>query len=232
MIVKTRNLNAVVLRIILCASLFIIIAVVVAGFTFAHQVLTEYAISVGKKNIDAQSSDTTIQSLTVTEKQLSNYAQARDDASKLRLADNHPEFTVREILNRIAKKNNISIGISSSSSGSATTTPQGQQTAPAGTTATPTPAASSPTGKTFKLSVSVKPESGTNFDRNNYVNFLQFLRDLEQSLPKIKVDGVDVSGGGSGTSSTSTPNNGQPAPPQTSSNTISINSINLEIYIK
>ncbi|HEY0965182.1 MAG TPA: hypothetical protein VGE13_01755 [Candidatus Saccharimonadales bacterium] len=229
MIVKTRRLNAVVLRIILSISLLLVVAVVVAGFTFTHQMLTEYAISVGRKNIDAQSSDKTLQALTHTEKQLADNTKIRDDANKLRLDDEHPEFAVRDVLTRIAKDNKISISIASGNSTDSTSQSSSQTQAPtAGTTTTPTPAATS-AGKTFKLAVSVKPNNADSFNRDTYKDFLQFLRDLEQSLPKIKINGVEVSGGGE--SSSGSTGNGQTLP-SSGGNSVSIGSINLEIYIK
>ena len=229
MIVKTRRLNAVVLRIILSISLLLVVAVVVAGFTFTHQMLTEYAISVGRKNIDAQSSDKTLQTLTHTEKQLADNTKIRDDANKLRLDDEHPEFAVRDVLTRIAKDNKISISIASGNSTDSTSQSSSQAQAPtAGTTTTPTPAATS-AGKTFKLAVSVKPNNADSFNRDTYKDFLQFLRDLEQSLPKIKINGVEVSGGGE--SSSGSTGNGQTLP-SSGGNSVSIGSINLEIYIK
>lgn len=230
MSVKPQKLNAVILRIILSVSLLLIIAIVVAGFTFTHQMLTDYAISVGRKNIDAQSSETTLRDLSATEKKLADTAQIRKDASKLRLDDRHPEFTVREILTKIARRNDIDISITSGNTATDSTSAQ-PQTPPSGEATIPTPTTAQAAGNTFKLTISVEPRNGDDFTSATYKDFLRFLRDLEQNLPKIKISGIQVSGGGgSDTSAGSTTNDASLS--QNTGHTVSVGSINLEIYVK
>lgn len=217
---KNLQLSAGVLRIILAVSLFVIMAGAVAGFVFAHQKLTGYAVDISKKKVDAEASETVIQSLETITKQLEDNEEVRKTASSLRLDDNHPEFSVSKELRSIAARNNITLSLTTTSPTTDGTTPP-----PASTPSpTPTPAASS---DTFSITMAVRPKGKEVFNEASFKDFLQFLRDLEQNLPKIKVNGVRVSGGAaedsdpSGTSDEPADNNG-----------ISVEPISLEVYIK
>jgi hypothetical protein len=216
------QLNAGILRIILSVSLFVIIAGAVAGFVFAHQRLTEYAVDISKKKVDAKASETTIQSLEMIEKQLEDNSKVRQTADSLRLDESHPEFNVSEELKGIAADNNIEITLTTTASATSDGTSSGTTTTPA----TPQVAPTAPSD-TFSITMDVKPEGSESFNETTYKDFLQFLRDLEQNLPKIKINGVKVSNGSAGDSDSSGSTETQGA-----DEGILVGSISLEIYIK
>lgn len=215
--IKSIQLNASILRIVLGISLFLIIAVGVAGFTFAHQKLTDYAAAISKKNVDAQASETTIQSLQTISEQLDRYAEARKVAEALRLDEDHPEFAVNNDLKAIAARNNIDISLTTEAPAA-----EGGTTPPAAGTTPNTPPV---TPGTFSITMEVRPKSGDVFNKTTYRDFLQFLRDLEQHLPKIKINGVTVSSSEATESEDGTPTGG-------GTQGISVDPISLEVYVK
>jgi len=216
------QLNAGILRIVLSVSLFVIIAGAVAGFVFAHQRLTDYAIDISKKKVDAKASETTIQSLEMIPKQLEDNSKVRQTADSLRLDENHPEFNVSEELKSIAADNNIEIALTTTASATS-------DDASSGTTTTPVTPQTAPTATsdTFSITMDVKPEGSESFNETTYKDFLQFLRDLEQNLPKIKINGVKVSNGSASDSESSDTTETQGA-----DEGILVGPISLEIYIK
>lgn len=217
---KSLQLSANILRIILAVSLFIILAGAIAGFVFAHQKLTGYAVDISKKKVDAEASETVIQSLEAITKQLEDNAEVRETAGSLRLDDNHPEFSVSRELRSIADRNNIKVTLTTASptTDGATTTPP----------ATPSPTESVPVAPsdTFSITMAVRPKGKQAFNETSFRDFLQFLRDLEQNLPKIKINGVRVSSGAVEDSDSSNPDE------TPDNNGISVEPISLEVYIK
>lgn len=177
------TLNASSARLILSVSLFIIVGVSGIGFTYAQKQLSQYAIEVSHKKVDALASDGNIQTLQKTKSELDANQNVSDKARALKATNELPQFTIVDDVTTIAGNNNIAI-----TSFDFTDSPQ-TTTAPAsGTTAT-TPTAPQPTSGHISLTVSLQPPI-------NYTDFLQFLHDIEQNIPKMQVQGLNIGNSG------------------------------------
>ena len=181
---KNMRFGAPALRILLAVSLFLIIGATIALFMLAYQKLSDYAVGIGQKKADATASDDTIAALQRTERWLETNQDVVGKTNRLYSKATSPEFSVVDEVRRIARDNNM--GIESLAYGSTAPTDATTTTPPPATPdATAAPPASS---DTFDLTVTLSP-----FSKERYKNFLQFLYDIEQNLPKLKVDGVSLS---------------------------------------
>lgn len=190
---KKFVMTASLLRIILIVILIICSLGGAFGFSYAVDVLKKHAIEVSHKKVDAIASNGTIQALKTTQQELDNNKDVLEKIGLLRSDSQFPEFRVRDELAAIAAKNNLELeGFSyGGQAAAATGTPS------SGTAATPTPAPAAASSGGNTISISVTPKT------TNYVAFLQFVYDLEQHLPKMKIQGISVKAGGEGGQSVS-----------------------------
>lgn len=168
------------LKAILTILLLVSAGLGVMSFIYGQQLLQEYAIEVSHKQKDASASHSLINSLDATKQKLLTDADVRTKISQLRAQDEFPEFRIVNEVRSIAKNNGIGIkGFSYPDS-----TAVG--TAPPSTPATPTPTTSnSGDGDTITLLVDLEQPVDTKA-------FLQFIYDIEQNLPKMKVNGLSM----------------------------------------
>lgn len=185
-----NNFSASKLRIVLAATIIAIGLASAAGFTYGLKYVQNYAVEVSRKKIDAEASNGTVASLQKAQEKLDETKDVRDKLQLLKSDSEFPEFRVVDEVRAIASKNGIQIESFSygntAEAGTTSTAPAPQATP----TATPAPAA--PTSGSNTISLTVKPQSPV-----NYTSYLQFLYDLEQSLPILKVDSVSLSPGAS-----------------------------------
>jgi hypothetical protein len=221
-----RSFNAKTLRIFLSIMLLISTAVGVVGFIYGQRLLQGYAVEVSHKKIDAEASNNNLQSLEKMEEELADNKDVLEKISLLRATSDFPEFRVVEEINKIAQRNGVTITSyqytdgTTPSTGTSTATPSAPPTTtpPTGTTTTPA-ASSSAAGKTISLLIT--PESPM-----NYRQFLQFLYDIEQNLPKMKVAGISISPG-----STPTAGGSGTGTRPTDSNQVSVGQLTVQLYI-
>lgn len=212
---QRQGFDARKLRIILVALMALIILASGAAFTFGVNFIKEYALEISSKRSAAEASDSSLQSLQETETFLNNNQAVLDKADRLRADaksnEKYPEIAIIESVRKLAQANNLGIesiaasGSGNGASGSSNTTAQQPTTTTpptSGTTAAPLT-----TSDTVSVSVSLSTPT-------NYRNFLQFLADVEQSVPLMKVDGVDLS------------------PANSSNNQITASAITIHMYIK
>lgn len=181
---KTRNLTATKLRIVLSLTLLLIVGGAVGGFSYARSILTEYSVEVSHKKVDADASSGNISSLEKLKNELANNQDVIAKAKALKSDSEFPEFDIVDDVTRYANKNGLAIqsfDFGSSGAGSGTTTP------PA-TTAPGAAAPKAPSTAQANVSITVTLESPV-----NYENLLQFVHDLDQNLPKLKLRGVNLS---------------------------------------
>lgn len=222
-----RSFNAKTLRIFLSIMLLISTAIGVVGFIYGQRLLQGYAVEVSHKKIDAEASNNNLQALEKMEEELADNKDVLEKISLLRATSDFPEFRVVDEINKIAQRNGITIsgyqytdGSTTPSTGAGTTAPTTTPptTPPTGTTTTPA-TSNSAAGKTISLLIT--PESPM-----NYRQFLQFLYDIEQNLPKMKVAGISIAPGGA-PASTGPGANTRAADP----NQVSVGQLTVQLYI-
>lgn len=178
------TLNASNVRLILSVSLFIIIGASGAGFIYVQKQLRQYAVEVSHKKVDALASDGNIQTLESVKAELDANQNVSEKAQALKATNALPQFRIVDDVTTIAKNNNIVI-----TSFDFTDAPQ-TTTAPAATAPTAVAPVTSPS-PTGHVSLTVSLQSPI-----NYTDFLQFLRDIEQNIPKMQVQGVNLGNSG------------------------------------
>ena len=220
---KSSRLNPRVLRIILAIFLLLIIGLSAAGFIYAQKELLSYAKEISRKKVDANASNSSISTLQNVQKELQGYDDVKQKMGALRAGDEFPIFRIVDEVNKIASRNNIPI--SNFSFGDSTATPL------AGTNATPTPSPAAPTtppiasSKTISLTL--------NFGQiSNYQDYLQFLYDIEQNVPKMRVTSVSVNSGSAPAANSTSNNSMGQSESSTSSGEFSIQPLTIELYIQ
>ncbi len=172
-------LNAATLRIILFVTLFLTTGAIVGGFLYAQGALQPYAVEVGHKKADADASNGNIQALETTKNTLAKNQDVIDKANDMKAVNEFPEFKIVEDVTTYATKNGLAID---SISFTGATTDPGEVAVPA------TPAPVAPGGKTVGVIVNLTPPV-------NYSSLLQFVSDIEQTLPKMQIKSLSLQPG-------------------------------------
>lgn len=187
---KDGKLTATKLRVLLSLTMVLIVAGAVGGFHYARTVLSQYAVDVSHKKVDAEASSGNISALQKLKEELAANQDVVAKAKLLKSDSEFPEFDIVEDVTKYANRNGLTIVSfdfgdgSSGTTGSAGTTP-----APGATPGTTAPSTQSKaSGSTVSISVTLKTPV-------NYANLLQFMHDLDQNLPKLKLQGIGLSGG-------------------------------------
>jgi len=195
---KDGKLTATKLRVLLSLTLLLIVAGAVGGFHYARTVLSQYAVDVSHKKVDAEASSGNISALQKLKEELAANQDVVAKAKLLKSDSEFPEFDIVEDVTKYANRNGLTIvsfdfgDSSSGTTGSAGTTP-----APGATPGTTAPSTQSKaSGSTVSISVTLKTPV-------NYANLLQFMHDLDQNLPKLKLQGIGLSGGAKSSSDVS-----------------------------
>jgi hypothetical protein len=178
---KKLALNANTFRIVLIVLMLIITAAGSVGLSSALRGMRTFAVEVSHKKVDATASNGNIQALEKTQEYLDTNRDVLEKIGLLRSSSEFPEFRVVDEVRDIATKNNIQI--QSFSYGTEATSSQTPATTTPSTTPAPTVSASS--GNLISLSVTLSSP--------NYLDFLQFTYDIEQHLPKMKINGIGMS---------------------------------------
>ncbi len=222
-LVNKSWLNASTFRIILSVSLILIIILTSLGFAYAHQLLGKYADEISHKKVDASTSDETISSLQKVQQTIEQNQGLIDKINTLRADDSFPEFMIVDQIKTIAKRNDIKISSYTFGGTSEEATTGGASTQP---TAGQQPATTAPTASGDTVSLTI------NFGTvPSYRKYLQFIYDIEQNVPKMRIKGVGISGGKSGGETTdgSDPNNQQQS---TNTSSLTVDPLVVEMYKK
>lgn len=191
---KHKPFTATKLRLVLSISLFAIPLIAGGIFYYIYGQLQNVAVNVSHTVVDAQSRQSSIQTLQEIQTELNNDKDVIAKANSI-VADSQSYQYQDQILNDIngyAAKAGITVTnvdfSSNSTSGSA------GATARPGAPQTPTTTVTPSGVKTVSVSVTMQNPVG-------YSNFLQFLRSIEDNLTKMQVQKISLSKGtGSGDS--------------------------------
>ena len=198
-----RPLTAHTLMLLLTVGMLGIFAVSVVGFFFAQNYLATHASEVSQVSSEAEASRTRVQQLQQTEKELEKYSEAIDRAAKIVAESKSYEYQDQIINDLTNYANRAGVDITSFSFNDGVAAGTGATTAP---TTTPTPAAGDL--KTTSVVVNLKPDVP-------YTNVLTLLSLIENNLTKMQIANVDLT------------KSEQGAP-----NAVTLQSLNLEVYIK
>lgn len=217
---RNSKLTPRVLRILLAVFLLVILGVSAAGFTYAQKELLGYAKEISRKKVDANASNSTIATLEKVQEELQGYDDVKQKIAALRSSDEFPEFRVVDEVNKIASRNNIPI--TSFSYGDSAVDPATGAATPTPTPATPAAPTTAPvaSSKTISLTINFGPI-------NNYQDYLQFLYDIEQNVPKMRVKAVSISSGAAQTTGDTTSDSSQT---DSSGTGLSIQPLTIELY--
>ncbi len=176
---QLSRLSASLLRMILIVSMLAIVAVGVGGFVFGRGVLRDYAIDVSKKNVDADASNGNLDALSHTKQELAANQDVIAKINALRSTSRFPEFQIVDDVKNYAEKNGLSVTTFDYIDPTSATPATGQTT---------TPTAAQPVTQSNTIALSVTLKSPV-----NYKALLQFIYDVEQSLPKMQLQGLSIS---------------------------------------
>lgn len=191
---KKELIDAKSLRIGLLVLMLLITVGSGVGLSYAMRTLKTFAVEVSHKKVDANASNGNIAALQKTESYLEANQDVLEKAGLLKSTSEFPEFKIVDEVRKIAAENNIQIetfSYGASESSNASTSGSGSATPSAGTatgSAAAAPSNASTGGDTIPLTVTL--------NASDYLNFLQFTYDIEQHLPKMKLNGISISGGG------------------------------------
>lgn len=205
---RSSAMTATKLRVILVVCLFAITLLAAGVFYIGHRQLTTMATDVSHAIGEANASQNTLASLQQTERDLKANQDTVDRAQQV-VADSQNytyQNTIITDLQTYASRAGLTINTIDFSGGD---TNSGTSAAPATTTPTaPASGATTTTGslKTTKVTVTLK-------NPVNYDNLLHFLRSIEQNLTKLQIANVGLS-------------------KATDANTVTTNSLSIELYTK
>lgn len=180
-----RHLTALKLRIILVASLFVIVAIIVGIFYVGRQQLSTIATTVNHANADANASADNLTTLKKIQDILTSKSSVVDRAKKLDATSAGYDYQ-NEIINDLgtyAHQTGVTItGVDFSSATTATAAP----TSPGG--GTPATATTGAGGANKPITITVTLGSSV-----SYTSLLNFIHATEQNLPKLQVSRINIS---------------------------------------
>lgn len=210
----TSSLTAQKLRLLLIASIFLILLLTAGIFVYARSVLAAYSADVQKVAETAASSGKNLSALNTLKTKLAENKDAVERAKNLVAESQSYAYQDQIIkdLNTFASKSGVTISgfqFNSEVAGAAS----GATTAPApNTTTAPTTAGgattASPTSGLKTVSASINLKSSV-----NYKNIMNFIHMIEQNLTKMQLTGIALN-------------------KDSTSNNVSVNSLTVEVYVR
>ncbi len=200
-----KGLTPTRLRIVLVATILLLVAIAGAGYWFVYGQLTSFAQEVSKEAVEANASANDLRNLQQLENRLKEEAVAITRTKNIVAESQSYQYQDQIIkdLSLYAKTAGVAISGYSFDSVGATTAAPAPAPAP-GTTALP----AIPAGlKTSSISVTLKTPV-------NYKALMRFVHAIELNLTKMQLTGISI---------TQTPENKE---------TVSVNPLTIEVYIK
>lgn len=185
------NLQPSTLRLLLTLCMFATLGLSIGGFVFIQQKISDFAVEVSHKKVDAAASKASLQTLQRLEKELAANQEIVEKAKNIKHVSDLPQFKAIEDLRNHAQANGLSVTDITFTSASA-----GGSAAAGGAGATPnavTPI--SPTAPTATDADGVDITFNLGSGSVPATDFINFLYDIEHSTPKMQVLGIDVSAG-------------------------------------
>lgn len=178
-----KGFTPVALRFVLSSLLVVIVGLMICGFVYSYDKLRSYAVEVSHNRTDAAASSDSLQTLNDIQSQLKRNQQTVQRALTITATSELPQFEAIDDVQAYAIRNHLILKTIDFNSSTGSTTPATSQTPAA--TSTPVASAASP-----GVDVSI-----TFPDEVNYQDFLQFLTDIENNIPKMQVQGITISKG-------------------------------------
>lgn len=184
-----NKLTPITLRIVLFVGMFLIVGLFIATLMIGYKILSDFSSQTKQVAAQAEASNSSLNNLVTTKKALEENKDVVERASQIVSESKsyvYQDQIIRD-LNQYANAHNVTItNISfgdTQTSGTGTSAPA--TAAPANGAAPTQPAA--PTGvKSTQATVTIKNPVG-------YLDLLNFLHDIEQSLFKMKISQVTLS---------------------------------------
>jgi hypothetical protein len=181
-----KRLEPTTLRVILVAAMILALAGSVAGFVYRLGVLNTFAVDVSHKKVDAEASNSSLQTLQKLEHTLSASRETLKRTQQLSITNELPQFQAVTDVRNIADRNKLPITNITFTDSTASTPSSSTPAAPA------TPSAAAPVATSKQVDVTLT--LGENVD---YDSFLQFLYDTERSIPNMQIGEISLSPGSS-----------------------------------
>lgn len=181
-----KRLEPTTLRVILIAAMILTLAGSVAGFVYRLGVLNTFAVDVSHKKVDAEASNSSLQTLQKLEHTLSASRETLKRTQQLSITNELPQFQAVTDVRNIADRNKLPITNITFTDSTASAPSSSTPAAPA----TPSAAAPAATSKQVDVTLTL----GENVD---YDSFLQFLYDTERSIPNMQIGEISLSPGSS-----------------------------------
>ena len=181
-----KRFEPTTLRVVLIAAMVLALAGSVAGFVYRLGVLNTFAVDVSHKKVDAEASNSSLQTLQKLEHTLSASRETLKRTEQLSITNELPQFQAVTDVRTIADRNKLPI-TNVTFTDSTASTPSSSTPA---TPAAPSVAAPVATGKQVDVTLTL----GENVD---YDSFLQFLYDTERSIPNMQIGEISLSPGSS-----------------------------------
>ena len=181
-----KRFEPTTLRVVLIAAMVLALAGSVAGFVYRLGVLNTFAVDVSHKKVDAEASNSSLQTLQKLEHTLSASRETLKRTEQLSITNELPQFQAVTDVKNIANRNKLPI-TNVTFTDSTASTPSSSTPA---TPAAPSVAAPVATGKQVDVTLTL----GENVD---YDSFLQFLYDTERSIPNMQIGEISLSPGSS-----------------------------------
>lgn len=186
----TKRFEPSTLRIILVAAMILVLSGSIAGFIYGLGVLHTFAVDVSHKKIDADASNSSLQTLQKLERALSASRETLKRTEQLSITNELPQFQAVSDVRNIADRNKLPVTNVTFTDGTTTAPSSSAPASPSSPTATPSTAAPVATGKQVDITLTLG-------DDVNYDSFLQFLYDTERSIPNMQISEISLSPGSS-----------------------------------
>jgi hypothetical protein len=211
---STPKLTPTKLRIILIITMTLLLAAAIAGFYFGQKTLSAYATEVSTKVAEAENSKDSVNQLQKLESELERLSSVRERTKSI-VAESRSYLYQDQIiadLNNYANQAGISISqfnfqTEAAATGAAPATSAAPAT-PDANSSSPPPVTTSPTPAVKSTTVSITLKTPI-----KYENLIKFIRSIEQNLTKMQISGISLN-------------------PGEDAETISTDSLNIEVYIK
>lgn len=181
-----KRFEPTTLRVVLIVAMVLALAGSVAGFVYRLGVLNTFAVDVSHKKVDAEASNSSLQTLQKLEHTLSASRETLKRTEQLSITNELPQFQAVTDVKNIANRNKLPISNVTFTDSTASTPSSSTPAAPT----TPSVAAPVATGKQVDVTLTL----GENV---NYDSFLQFLYDTERSIPNMQIGEISLSPGSS-----------------------------------
>ena len=189
------TLNAQSLRIVLAASMAVLVVGGITGFILAQQKLQEFATGIAQLESEAAANNSSVESLQKLQSSISQYDDVKERAGDITVDNADYPAGVIDTVTRLARESGITFKNVSfvndtqegASPGDGSTTPPQESTPPQ--PATPPPAApipATPAGLTKRL-IAVVPPTTLDYDQ-----FLTFLEKVESNPMYLQVNKLSI----------------------------------------